>query len=171
MAIEAPVSRFRKTNLVIYAAACLVIALWFGYDGYYNQSFIDKHTGEDGRPDSTLVFNRKAPPFLIAAALVFCGYLLVIRRKKLVADENELVLSSGRKIAYDWIEKIDKTYFESKGYFVLTWCSPDGRPANRKISSKQYDNLGAILEHLVAKISSDAATETGRQTDAATTDK
>ncbi len=61
MAIEAPVSKFRKNNLKIYIAVCILIAVWFGYDGYFNEKFKQKHTDKNGKPDSTLVSNQKAP--------------------------------------------------------------------------------------------------------------
>ena len=80
-------------------------------------------------------------------------YLFAIGSKKLVADENELVISAKEKIAYDSIEKIDKTHFEAKGVFVITYKNKTGNEVNRKLSRRRYDNLAAILDHLVAKIS------------------
>ena len=73
-------------------------------------------------------------------------------KKKLIADENELIFSDKEKIAYDAIEQIYKTNFESKGYFFITYNEDNGKEAGRKISNRQYDNLKAILDHLVAKI-------------------
>ena len=52
----------------------------------------------------------------------------------------------------DAIQKIDKTYFDSKGYFIITHKDQNGREVNRKLSDRNYDNLGAVLDHLVAKI-------------------
>ena len=153
MAIEAPVSKFRKNNLKIYIAVCILIAVWFGYDGYFNEKFKQKHTDKNGKPDSTLVSNQKAPPVFIAAAALLGVYFFVIRNKKLIADENELVFSNKEKISYDSILKIDKTGFDSKGFFIITYKNKDGSEVNRKISDKNYDNLAAILDKLVAKIS------------------
>ena len=152
MAIEAPVSKYKKTNLKIYIAVCIAAAIWLGYDGYLNKKFIEKNT-EDGKPNSTLVFNQKAPPFFIGAAVLLGVYLFAIRNRKLIADENELIISDKERIPYDSIQKIDKTNFKSKGYFLITYKDKNGREANRKISDKKYGNLAAILDHLVAKIS------------------
>ena len=152
MSIEAPISKFKKTNFKIYIVLCLVFASWFGYDGYFNQKFREKHTNADGSPDSTLIFNKKSPPFFIGAAALLTVYLLVMRNKKLVADENELVISAKERIPYNSIQKIDKTYFSSKGYFIITYKDKDGNEVSRKISDKSYDNLAAILDHLVVKI-------------------
>jgi hypothetical protein len=153
MPIEAPISKYKKTNLTIYIVLCLAVAAWFAYDGYINKDFIEKHTNEDGKPNSTLAFNQKAPPFFAAAAAFFGVYLFVIKNNKLITDENELVFSAKEKIPYDSIEAINKTYFEKKGFFVITYKNESGNQTNRKLSDRKYDNLAAILDHLVAKIS------------------
>jgi len=153
MVIEAPISKFKKTNFKIYIVLCLAAAIWFGYDGYLNQKFKEKHKNADGSPDSTLTFNQKSPPFFIGAVALLTAYLLAMRNKKLVADENELIISAKEKIPYDSIQKIDKTFFSSKGYFVIMCKDKEGNDVSRKISNKGYDNLAALLEHLVTKIS------------------
>ncbi len=153
MAIEAPLCKFKKTNIKIYIVVCIVAAVWFGYDGYFSESFRETHTKADGTPDGTLAFNQKAPPVFFAGAVFFGAYLFAIKNRKIVADENELVITAKEKVPYDSIQKIDKTHFESKSYFVVTYNDKDGREANLKLSSRRYDNLAAVLEHLVAKIS------------------
>ena len=153
MAIEAPTSKFRKTNLKIYIALCIGLAIWFAYDGYLNEKFRQKNTDENGRSNATLVINQKAPPFLIGAAVLFGIYLFIIKDKKLIADDHELVISPQNKIPYDAIEKIDKTYFEKKGFFIVTYKNQNGNEVNLKMNDRKYDNLGLILDHLVAQIS------------------
>ena len=153
MAIEAPLSKYKRNNFLIYMAGCLLLGLWFGYDGYVNKTFIAENTTEQGEPNGTLVFNRKAPPVLFAAALFFGGYLYLIRSKKLVAAADALLMPGGRKIPYDSIEMIDKTHFEKKGFFTVTYRK-EGKngSARRTLNDRQYDNLGPILDHLVAQI-------------------
>jgi hypothetical protein len=153
MALIAPLSRYRRNSFLIWMAVLVGFAAWFAYDGYFNQKFRDKHTGKDGKPDSTLVFNQKAPPYLVGAAVILGAYLFLIRNKRVVAEEKALVIDDKINIAYDSIRKIDKTHFDSKGYFTVIYRGPDGKDIDRKISYKDYDNLGAILDHLVAKIS------------------
>ena len=152
MAIEAPLSKYKKNNIIIYIILCIVAAGWFAYDGYINKKFIEKHTNEDGTPNSTLAFNQKSPPFFIAAAVLFGVYLYSVRNKRLIADENELVFSAKDKIPYDSIQKIDKTYFDKKGFFVITHKDEHGKEIDRKISDRNYDNIAPILDLLVAKI-------------------
>ncbi|MHC4617595.1 MAG: hypothetical protein ACYTEQ_07560 [Planctomycetota bacterium] len=161
MAVEAPISRHKKNNLKIYIAVCLVAAAVFAYDGYLSKykwskryDFYKKHfLDNDGKPTSTMNFNRKSPPFFIGAAVLLAGYLLAIRNRKIVAAEAELALGDKEKIPYHRIEKIDKTHFKSKGFFILTYKDDTGREVNRKLSDRTYDNLPAVLDELVAKIS------------------
>jgi len=160
MPIEAPISKFKKNGLMIYIGVCLLAAGVFAYDGYLSKyewsrrySFYKEHViDNDGIPTSTMNFNRKAPPVFLGIAVLMGAYLLVIRSKKLVADENALILSNAERIAYDAIQKIDKTHFDSKGVFVLTYKDEGGKEIERKISSRKYDNLKAVLDYLVEKI-------------------
>ena len=79
-------------------------------------------------------------------------YWYAIRKRKLVAADDALVFAGGKKISYDAIEQIDKTHFETKGLFTLTYKSENGRLVRQKLTDRQYDNLKPILEHLVAQI-------------------
>jgi len=161
MAIEAPVSKFAKTNIKIYIVVCVAAAVIFAYDGYLSKykwsgrySFYQEHVlDNDGIPTQTMNFNTKSPPFFFGAAVLFTVYFFVIKNNKLIADENELVFSAKQKIPYDSIEAINKTYFEKKGFFIITYKDQSGKEIDRKISERKYDNLPAILDHLVAKIS------------------
>ena len=152
MAIEASLSKFKKSNLLIYIGICIIFTAWFGYDGYINKKFIEEHT-EDGKPNTTLMFNQKSPPFFLAGAIFFAINLYLIKGRKLIANENELIINDKKKIPYDSIEKINKTWFEKKGFFVVTYKDENGKETNLKISDRQYDNLESILNHLVENIS------------------
>ncbi|MHC5184331.1 MAG: hypothetical protein ACYSPI_08665 [Planctomycetota bacterium] len=150
MAIEAPLSKYKKNNTLIIAAILIGGGAWLAYDGYKNQDFIKKHT-VDGVADHTLIIHRKSPPFLVGAGILVGAYYFVIKGKKLIAGENEL--DTGKiKIAYDAIEKINKTHFDKKGFFIVTY-SQDGQSKELKLSDRTYDNLGQILDQIVSKIS------------------
>jgi len=151
MPIEASVSKYKKNNFKIAVVVLLGMAIWFGYDGYFNEKFQKKNT-ENGVPNSTLAFNQKSPPYLLGGAVIAGVFLLLTRNKKVVADDTGLI-ANNQTIAYDKIEKIDKTHFESKGYFVITYKNQQGDDSQLKLSDKTYDNLGAILDEVVAKIS------------------
>jgi hypothetical protein len=166
MVIEAPYSKYSKTNFKIAIVACIGGAIIFAYDGYLSKyewslrhSFYEKHV-KDGKPDSDILFNQKAPLILVPLAAILTAWYWARKNKKLVADENELIINNKAKITYDSIQKIDRTYFstgslagDSKGYFVITYKNNEGIEVNRKLSNRKYDNLEAILEHLVSKIS------------------
>jgi len=156
MALVAPYSKYRRNNLTILIVVCLVCAGWFYKDGYHNEEFIAKHTQEDGTADSTLAFNQKSPPIFLAGAIISGILLFVVKGRKIVAQESELVIDGKKKIAYDSIQQIDKTNLDPdgiKGYFVLTYKNVAGNEEHEKISAKSYDNLPAIVGELASKIS------------------
>jgi hypothetical protein len=159
MAIEAPTSKFRKTNFKICIGICIATAIIFAYDGYVSKyqwslrhSFYKEHV-KDGKPDIDMVINQKAPFVFIALAAVITAWFWTRRNKKIIADENELLISCKKRIPYDSIQQIDKTYFEKKGFFVITYKDKRQSEATLRLSNRKYDNLPAVLEHLVAKIS------------------
>jgi hypothetical protein len=151
MAVVAPYCQYKKTNFKIYIVILLIAAIYFAYDGFYNQTFIKKHTNI-GKPDSTLVFNRKSPPFFLAGAAIFAVWFWKVKDKKLVADDEALVFSEKDKIPYNSIDSINKTNFDTKGFFIIEYKLPDGQKLQRKISDRTYDNLNTVLELLVSKI-------------------
>ena len=153
MAVVAPLSKYKRNNILILIAIMLAAAAYCIYDGHYNEDFIAKHTDAEGNPDHTLTINRKSPPALFAAALLLAGYLFVIKNNKIIADEDHLVINNKQTISYDAIEKIDKTHFESKGFFTLTYKSGNDQETDLKITDRRYDNLAAVLDEIVAKIS------------------
>ncbi len=160
MAIEAPISKFKKNNFRICIAGCIAMAVVFAYDGYLSKykwsgrySFYkDQVLDNDGKPTPTMIFNRKSPPFFLAGAVLFAVSLYLLKDKKLIADENELVISDKKRISYDSIQQINKTYFEKKGFFVITYKNKGGSEDRLRLSDRKYDNLPAVLEHVVAKI-------------------
>ena len=158
MAIEAPYSKYRKTNFKMAVFGSLLVAIVLGYDGYlskyewaHRQSFYKKHAPE-GVPDGTMKFNQIAPFVLVGISIISAIWLIKLKDHKIIADENELIINEKEKIPYDSIQQIDKTHFDSKGFFIITYKTPDGNDALKALSYKKYDNLKELLEHLVSKI-------------------
>lgn len=153
MEIVAPLSKYKKNNLKYIILILIGLAIWCVYDGYFNDDWIEKYTDAEGNPKAYLVFNRTAPPYLIGAAVILAIRLFVIRKRKLVVDENELVINNKKRIPCNTIQKIDKTNFKSKGSFSITYTDTSNKENKCKFSDRTYDNLEAILNHLVEKIS------------------
>jgi cbb3-type cytochrome oxidase subunit 3 len=159
MAIEAPYSKYNKSNFKIWIILFLVATAIFAYDGYlskyewsYRRSFYDEHV-IDGKPDGDMIFNQKSPFIFLPLAAILTVWFYVRKNKKIIADDSELILADNTKIPYDSIQKIDRTYFESKGHFTFTYKNQDGKEINKKLNCRGYDNLKEILELLVEKIS------------------
>ncbi|MBW8035936.1 MAG: hypothetical protein FVQ79_09970 [Planctomycetes bacterium] len=159
MAIEAPFSKFKKNNFKIYITFCIVVAAIFAYDGYLSkyewskrQDFYKEHViDNNGIPDSTMAFNRNISPALIVMAILFGIRLSMVKNRKLIADENNIITEK-LEIPYDKIEQINKTNFDSKGYFVLTYKDAQGNDQTLKLSDRTYDNLPAVLDEIVKQI-------------------
>ncbi len=153
MAIEAPVSKFRLTNLKIYVLVILGLACWLGYDGFLNKKFIADHT-KDGVPDSSLVMNQYGPFVLLAIIAGLAIYFFILKGKKIIADDNGLIMNNNLSIPYASIEKIDKTHFNEKGgFFTVTYKDNLQNEQQIKLSDNKYDNLSMVLAKLVEKIS------------------
>jgi len=102
-----------------------------------SEKFIQQHTDEQGNPDSTLLFNRISPPFFVGGALLLAVYFCAVRGRKVVAEDDTLVVAGKVKI---------------RGYFIVTYKNESGKEVRRKLTDRSYDNLGPLLEHLVAQI-------------------
>ncbi|HSV26736.1 MAG TPA: hypothetical protein VLH60_02485 [Sedimentisphaerales bacterium] len=156
MATTAPFGKYRKQTFMIYIFVCLGLTAWFIYDGYFNQSFIEKHT-VDGEPNSTLLFNRRGPIAFVPIAILVALRWWMVKDRKIVADGTTLILDTGKKIAYDSIEKIDKKDFEKKGHFTITYRSEAGQSVARKLSDRHWDKLDELLAELVSAVKGDAS--------------
>jgi hypothetical protein len=153
MALVAPISKSGKNWLIIYMVGLIGFGAYCIYDGFYNKTFMDEHTDEEGVADSTLLFNQKSPPLFFVGAALLGLRLFWIRNRRMVAEENELIVSERLRIPYDAIQEIDKTHFKEKGIFTVSYDNPDGKRVHRKFDDRKYDNMEAILDLLVEKIS------------------
>jgi hypothetical protein len=160
MSIIAKYSHYKLGNLKIAAGVLIAFSVWCVYDGYYSESFIEKHTEtvelEDGttieKPNHTLIFCQKFPfvGFPLAAIAVL-GFITK-RNKQLVADSDGMILSCGEKILYKNIEEIDHTEYEKKGFFLIKY-QQNGKQKSLKLSNKTWDELEEVLDELVSKMS------------------
>jgi len=56
------------------------------------------------------------------------------------------------------VTQIDKTHFEAKGFFVLSY-KPGDTEKNLKLYARNYDNLSAVLDRLIEELSGPASQE------------
>jgi hypothetical protein len=158
--IEAPFSRYKRNNYLIIMGILLAAAVIFGYDGYLSRfewsmrhDFYRMHVIDNGGvPDSDMKFNMYSPPFFLAGAIVLLVRFFMVKGKKLTADETALHIDT-LAIPYDSMERINKTYFDKKGYFTLTYKDSQQQMREVTLSDRNYDNLPALLDTLVSKIS------------------
>jgi hypothetical protein len=150
MAAVATLGTYRKRSFQIYIFALLGVGAWMTYDGYLSPAFIQKHTKE-GIADSDLTFNRTAPFVLVPLAVLVAGRWWMVKDKKVVADGKTLILENGTRIEYDSIEKIDKSQFEKKGHFYVTY-NASGREQTVCLSDRMYDKLEDVLAELIGAL-------------------
>ena len=153
MSVEATYCKYKQTNFKIAIIAMVVLGAWFAYDGYVNDKFQEEHTTAEGKPDSTLVFNRRAPFFLGAGALIAAGWFAAVKGRKVIAEEDEIVICCCKKIPYGSIESVDKTNYEVKGFFMISYKDSAEQLKTCKLSDRNFDNLSPVLERIVEKIS------------------
>ncbi len=157
MAIVAPLSQYRRNNHLIMLVVMLGLAAWVFYDGRFNQSFIANHTHSDGTPDDTLIIHHKAPPFLMAAGVLVVANFVRVRNQRIRVDDSTLMLNR-LSIPLSAVTQIDKTHFDSKGFFVLSY-KPGDTEKNLKFNARKYDNLSAVLDRLIEELSGPASQE------------
>jgi hypothetical protein len=148
MAVVATGSKYNRNTGYIMMAACLAIAGWFLYDGWFNKNFQEEHT-VDGKPDISLQLNRTWIPIVAVLVGLYKGFSSVrIKSKRVVADEEKITIDTGKSISYSDVTQIDKRFFEKEGYFVITF-KEDGAERTVKLSDRNYDNLGMVLDEVV----------------------
>ena len=147
MAAEAIGSRYTiKTNYLI-AAACMAFALWFLYDGWFNEEFQNENT-EEGKPNITLQLNRTWLPIICGLAMAcFASSAVRLRSRKIRADDKGLALSTGQEIPYESVRQIDKRHFEKEGHFAIEYQAGAGKK-RLKLSDRHWDGLGLLLDEL-----------------------
>ncbi len=95
----------------------------------------------------------KWPPVFFAAAGLIGLRLFFIRQRKIVAQESAIVIDKKRQISYDAIQQIDKTHFDKKGVFVVTYTDAGGKLRKQRFDDRKYDNMKEVLDHLIERIS------------------
>jgi hypothetical protein len=163
MAVVATGSRHTQNTNYIIAIICILVGLYFFYDGWFG-NYREKELKEnDGQPTYDLYINQYAIIPLAAIAAFFAISGLRLKSRRITASENGLEFSDGLKFAYDDIKQIDKRFFEKEGHFTLEY-ELSGAAKKLKLTDRSYDNLGLLLDEIVRQTGA-APAETGSEED------
>jgi hypothetical protein len=144
--VEAKYSKHKLNNLLIYALVCLVVAGWFAYDGYISKDFIEKHTIE-GKPDGTLVFNQKSPPFFVIVGAAFFANFVIARKRRVLAGNMSLSVPGKGEIPYKNITEVAQ---DNSSYFIQ--YVEDGIEKEVELSGRKYDGLSDLMQFVSEKV-------------------
>lgn len=161
MSIEAPLSKYRRHNWFITIGISFAMAILFGYDGYLSQypwsmrhDFYQEHViDHGGTPDATMGFNKISSPIFAAVGIAASIYYFCFLRSVAVIADSKGLRYNKITINYDQIDSIDKTHFDSKGTFIV-YYNDGGQKKQLRLNDRGFDNMPAVLDHLVAKITS-----------------
>ena len=123
-------------------------SLWFGYDGWFGEYQDTELEKNEGQPTVNLLVNRYAPIPLALIALYSLITGLKVTSKRIIADDHGLTIDDGKIIPYSDMRKIDKTNFDKAGYFLIEYEEAE-TTQQLKISDRQYNNLGLILDEII----------------------
>ena len=148
MAVVATGSRHTQNTNYIIAIICILVGLYFFYDGWFGKYREKELEENDGQPTYDLYINQYAIIPLAAIAAFFAISGLRIKSRKITADEAGLECADGLKIAYASIKQIDKRFFEKEGHFTLEY-DLGSESKKLKLTDRSYDNLGLLLDEIV----------------------
>ncbi len=148
MAVEATGSRYTQNTNYIIAVVCILVGLYFFYDGWFGKYREKELEKNDGQPTLNLYINQYIiiPLAAIAAYCIFSAKRL--KSKRIEAGDTALSFSDGLKIPYSSIKQIDKRFFEKEGHFTLEYDA-DGSVKRIKLKDRMYDGLGLLLDEVV----------------------
>jgi hypothetical protein len=148
MAVTATGSRHTRNTNYIIAIVCIVVGLYFFYDGWFGNYREKELEKNDGKPTFNLYINQYAIIPLAAIAVYFALAAKRLQSKRIEADDAALSFSHGLKIPYNNIKQIDRRFFEKEGHFTLEY-EAEGSIKRIKLKDRMYDGLGLLLDEIV----------------------
>ena len=150
MAVVATGCRHTRNTNYIIAVVCILVGLYFFYDGWFG-SYREKELEEnEGKPTISLYINQYAIIPLAVIAVYFALAAKRLNAKRIEADDTALSFSHGLKIPYNSIQQIDKRFFEKEGHFTIEHDA-DGSIKKLKLNDRTYDGLGLLLDEIVRR--------------------
>jgi len=148
MAVVATGCRHTRNTNYIIAVVCILVGLYFFYDGWIGNYRLKELEENDNKPTISLYINQYAIIPLAVIAVYFALAAKRLNAKRIEADDTALSFSHGLKIPYNSIQQIDKRFFEKEGHFTLEY--EVGSEAKKlKLTDRTYDKLGLLLDEIV----------------------
>ncbi len=154
MTAKATPSKYSKKYYIIVTIACIFLASWFVYDGY----FTDKYNPEVDPELSNFDVNGQKIywPVTCLLSAAYCGYLLLaLSKRHIVADNNGLTIDGKPLRPYSDIKSINKKTLKSKGILIIEFI--DG---NVKLTDRNYDGLDNLLDEIIKQTGAAPASKT-----------
>jgi len=155
MSVKAIGSKYAKNTSYLYVLICMVMGLWFCYDGWFGEYRATELAKNDGMPTPNLYANQYLIIPLTLISIWF--YISALKVGKLVAEATSegLIINNNPLIAYtDFVHIEDR--FKTKGVVIIAYMS-DGVQNEVKLSDRQYDQLGLLRDELIRQ--TNASTE------------
>ena len=177
MPIEASINPTWAIKWILLGVALLVFAGWSWYDGAVgypehnrhvaafqkhmasdelkakwpeyarSQGWSDEDPGE-ARSEFDITTQYVMMVVLIPLGLAAVGLVLYHRGRKLIADEEGLVGSSGERAAYGSIRSIDKARWDAKGIAVVNYVDDEGQEDTIKVDDWVFRDAELVLEEV-----------------------
>jgi len=155
MSVKAIGSKYAKNTYYLYVLICMVMGIWFCYDGWFGEYRNIELDKNNGSATPNLYLNQ----FLIIPLTLLSIWFFISAKKvsSLVAETTDdgLIINGKGLIAYkDFVHIEDR--FKTKGVVIVAY-KEDGMQKEIKLHDRQYDNLGLLRDALIRK--TNAATE------------
>jgi len=177
MRIEASINPTWAIKWILLGVALLVFAGWSWYDGAVGYPEHNRRVAEFQRHMESDELKAKWPAYarsqgwsdeepdgarsefdittqyvmmavLIPLGLAAVGLVLFHRGRKLVADEDGLVGSTGEQATYSSISSIDKVRWDAKGIAVVHYVDKEGQEETIKVDDWVFRDAELVLEEV-----------------------
>lgn len=174
MAVVAKISTTWKKRFYLLVGFMAATALWFLYDGAIRYPELNrahdhyKQMESEGRADEWLKVSAergwpaKAPkePYDVGQQYFFGGiaggialglaiWVVISVRRTVRSDDDAIYGSTGKRVAFGDVRKIDMKKWDSKGIAVLHY-EQDGQPGKMIVDDYKYEGAAVILDEIKA---------------------
>jgi hypothetical protein len=164
-AIVARAGRYYRNMRYVFVAGMLVMAAWFGYDGwvrYPREQALHVQNPRAGAPHSNvdIQLQRVLASLLPPAALLFLGWTLYNTRGAYQLHGEVLSVPGHPDVPLDAVRAIDKSKWDRKGILYVEY-DVNGQQGTLKLDDFLYERepTDKIVELIEARIASETGVE------------